>query len=252
MDGDTPTKRRHTGYEIGGYTMWARQTIDSEIFYDKPHVWFKIWFFLVNRVNYQPVRKWGRGECFTTHEEIARATKATKGQVKHCIDWLKKEQMLDTHKATRGFHITVIKYDLYQTNRSYTTDEPTYRRHTGDTLKEKKDKKEKNTTCKQELWISHWNKFSDPSILKKHGSNPTTKKQLLPECKKVTPDLIKAVQKLEKDGYALADFEHAVQRYIVEIVNRKGRGNGDSYLGHRFYLIKFLKQENGFRQFVSM
>ena len=30
----------------GGATLWARQTIESEIFFWKPAGWFKIWFFI--------------------------------------------------------------------------------------------------------------------------------------------------------------------------------------------------------------
>jgi len=46
----------------GGATLWARQTVDSEIFYDKPDKWFKIWFYLVNKVNWKDDKKHERGE----------------------------------------------------------------------------------------------------------------------------------------------------------------------------------------------
>ena len=54
----------------GGYTLWSRQTTDSEIFYNKPDKWFKIWFFIVSRVFFADFKKWNRGECFMTYYEI--------------------------------------------------------------------------------------------------------------------------------------------------------------------------------------
>ena len=135
----------------GGATVWARQTIDSEIFYDKPDKWFKIWFFLVNRVNHIQNRKWERGSCFTTYLEISEKTKATRGQIDMCIRFLKKEQMLTTQKTTRGMHITVVNYDLYQTLDNYKNDssndiETTKERHRNDTIN-KYDKNDKE--CKE-------------------------------------------------------------------------------------------------------
>jgi len=106
----------------GGATIWARQTIESEIFYDKPDKWFKIWFYIVNKVNHKPNKKWDRGQCHITYLEIQNHTNATKSQVDHCIRYLKKEQMLATHKATRGMHIEVINYNIYQDLDNYKSD----------------------------------------------------------------------------------------------------------------------------------
>lgn len=106
----------------GGATIWARKTIDSVIFYDKPDKWFKIWFFLVNRVNHKDKKRWKRGECHVTYDEIREHTKATKNQIDHCIRFLKKEQMLATQKATRGMQLEVLKYSLYQDLGNYRSD----------------------------------------------------------------------------------------------------------------------------------
>lgn len=103
----------------GGYTMWARKTVDSEIFYDKPAEWFKIWFYLVSQVNHKDHRKWKRGECHIEYKTIAKYTKTTHGQVQSCIKYLKKEQMLTTRKSTRGMNIKVNKYNVYQANSTY-------------------------------------------------------------------------------------------------------------------------------------
>ncbi len=103
----------------GGATLWARQTIDSEIFYNKPHVWFKIWFYIVNQVNHKDDKRFKRGTCFLKYEWIMNKTGATKNQIKHCIEYFKKDQMLATQKATRGFIVKVNRYNDFQTLDNY-------------------------------------------------------------------------------------------------------------------------------------
>jgi len=103
----------------GGATLWARQTIDSDIFYNKPDKWFKIWFYLINEVNHKDNKQFKRGSCFMKYDWIMGKTRATKNQVKHCIEFLKKDKMLATQKATRGFIVKVNKYNDYQTLDSY-------------------------------------------------------------------------------------------------------------------------------------
>lgn len=103
----------------GGCTMWARQTIESEIFSDKPAMWFKLWFYLVNRANHQDNRKFKRGQAFVKYDWIMSATGATFNQVKHCIAYLKSRKMIATQKATRGTIITILKYDTYQNLDNY-------------------------------------------------------------------------------------------------------------------------------------
>ncbi len=47
---------------------------------------------------------------------------ATKSQVDHCVRWLKKNQICATVKATRGFVVTVLNYELYQSIDTYKSD----------------------------------------------------------------------------------------------------------------------------------
>ena len=109
----------HSEQIHGGCTLWARQTIDSEIFTDKPDTWFKIWFYLVSRVNHQDNQNFKRGQAFVKYDWIMSATRASKNQVKHCIEYLKAHHMIATQKATRGMIITIINYDTYQTLDNY-------------------------------------------------------------------------------------------------------------------------------------
>ena len=103
----------------GGATIWARQTIDSEIFYNKPDKWFKIWFYIVNRVNHKDNKRFKRGACFLKYDWIMNATGANKNQVKHCVAFLKATSMLATRKATRGFNVEVVKYKDFQNLNNY-------------------------------------------------------------------------------------------------------------------------------------
>ena len=135
----------------GGAILLARQVIDSEIFTDKPDVWFKIWIFILAKANHETKGKFKRGQCFLKYDWIEKATRATRSEVDHCIRWLKSATMLATQKTTRGMIITVIKYDFYQTLDNYyyfKSDtngdlKATQKRHRSDTIN-KNDKNDKN------------------------------------------------------------------------------------------------------------
>jgi len=98
----------------GGATLWARQTIDSEIFYEKPDKWFKIWFYLVNRVSHKDTGKYKRGETFLQYEWVCERTGASIDQVKKCIGWLRGMGMVSTRRSTRGVWVEVCKYSHFQ------------------------------------------------------------------------------------------------------------------------------------------
>ena len=140
----------------GGAILWARKTTESEIFLFKPDVWFKIWFYLVNKVNWKDEKFFQRGECFLKYDWIMDVTGATHSQVKHCIEYLKKATMIATRKTTRGMVLKVLNYEYYQTLDNYYYDiESHTERNLKGTQKEnrshtilKKEKKEKNVKNK--------------------------------------------------------------------------------------------------------
>lgn len=103
----------------GGATVWARQTTESEIFFYKPDKWFKIWFYIVNKVNHKDNKLFRRGEGLITYKEITRATKASKPQVHKCIKYLEKDNMLESRRTTRGMIRIVLNYAYYQDLRNY-------------------------------------------------------------------------------------------------------------------------------------
>jgi len=143
----------------GGATIWARQTIESEIFYWKPDKWFKIWFYIVNKVNHKDNNLFERGSNFMTYKEIELATKATKNQIDSFLRFAKAatpHPMLTTRKTTRGMVVEVTKYAYYQCLGNYkntktdtkTETKPKHNRNTTDTINKnvKNDKNVKNTT----------------------------------------------------------------------------------------------------------
>jgi hypothetical protein len=103
----------------GGFTIWARQTLESEIFYFKPAMWFKIWFYIVNKVNHKNTKLFRRGEAIITYNDIILATGATKKQVESCIKWLEGESMLESRKTTRGRRRFVVNYAIFQDIKKY-------------------------------------------------------------------------------------------------------------------------------------
>ena len=98
----------------GGATLWARKTIESDIFFNRPSDWFKIWFYVVNKVNHKDTRLFKRGSNFFTYRQIKDATKTTTGTIDQFVRYLKRSEMCTTQKTTRGFIIFVTNYDRYQ------------------------------------------------------------------------------------------------------------------------------------------
>lgn len=139
----------------GGATLWARQTIESDIFYWKPAVWFKIWFYIICKVSHKDTKQFKRGQGLFNYKVDGKNIKgATPDQWKKCIKWLKSSTMISTNRSTRGNIITVLNYDLYQSMSNYggttkstkvgTLQAPS--RHQAGTPIYKNEKNEKNNT----------------------------------------------------------------------------------------------------------
>lgn len=104
----------------GGFTCWARQTIESDIFFWKPAEWFKIWFFIVNKANHKNNKLFPRGSnyfCWT--DDKTQLKGITQDQYFNCIKWLKWAEQIATQKTTRGNIITVLNYAKFQDLKNY-------------------------------------------------------------------------------------------------------------------------------------
>jgi len=143
----------------GGATIWARKTIESDIFYHKPDKWFKIWFYLINKVNHKKNKQFARGSNFMKYEWIMDKTKATKNEVDGCIRFLKKSTMITTQKTTGGFIVKVLNYNTFQNLSNYENRQQN--RHRSDTGQKqvrnktdtinKNDKNDKNGKNKKDI-----------------------------------------------------------------------------------------------------
>ena len=206
----------------GGATLWARQTIDSDVFYNKPDVWFKIWFYLVNQVNHKDDKRFKRGTCFLKYDWIMDKTGATKNQVKHCIEYLKKDKMLATQKATRGFIVKVNKYNDFQTLDNYKKpQEKESKRNTEGTQKEhrshtinKNDKNDKNEIKKEKgiFFKKAWKDFKEMRRKVKKPMTDRAEEMLLNSLNKLSSDekeqvdiLNQSIFRCWQDVYPLKD-----------------------------------------------
>ena len=146
----------------GGATLWARQTIDSDIFFKKPHVWFKIWFYLINEANHKDNKQFKRGNCFMKYKWIMIQTKANRNEIDHCIRWLKSATMITTRKATGGFIVEVLNYNTFQRLESYKSDTKS------DSRGETKAKQKRN---KSETKATPYNKYDNNDNNEKNEKN---------------------------------------------------------------------------------
>ena len=122
----------------------ARQVLESDIWTSKPAWWFKVWVYILSRVNYSDNGQFNRGENFFTLESIHHNCYLGKEGIKiktvsNIIREMKLLHMLTTQKTTRGFIISVTNYDKYQDLTEYRNDTEkalltTQKRHRNDTI----------------------------------------------------------------------------------------------------------------------
>ena len=208
-------------WDLIGATNWARATLESDIFFKKPDKWFKIWFFIINRVNHKKNKQFDRGECLTSYLEINSYTGATKNQIDHFIRWSKKEGMLATRKATRGFRVNVLKYNKYQSLSNYKCDTKSdlkakQKRNKSDTIKKnvKNDKNEKNEKMINIPFSTFWNlydyKKSKPIAEKKWNSLTDEEREKVIEA---LPDYVASTNKNGK---------YPSRKYPTTYLNQEG------------------------------
>jgi len=195
----------------GGATLWARQTIDSDIFYKKSHVWFKIWFYLITQANHKDDKRFKRGSCFLKYDWIMDKTGATYNQVKHCLEYLKHAKQIATQRKTRGLLITVINYDLYQTLDNYYVDKSQTERKSKANQKpikshtiNKNDKNDKNVKKKENVGLKPNFVLIINYLNEKTGRNYSAKNQS-------TLDLLRA---RFNEGRTVKDFINVIDKKV--------------------------------------
>jgi len=165
-----------------GAFIMARQVLESDIWTSKPAWWFKVWVYILSRVNYSDNGQFNRGENFFTLESIHHNCYLGKEGIKiktvsNIIREMKLLHMLTTQKTTRGFIISVTNYDKYQDLTEYRNDTEkavltTQKRHRNDTIIEqgkisKVSKEDKEGFTKPTL-----EEVSDYCLERNNGINP--------------------------------------------------------------------------------
>ncbi len=202
---------------LGGCTLWARKTIESEVFSKKPAMWFKIWFYIVNRVHYTANGTLRRGQCHLKYDNIMLSCGASKAQVDHCVRWLKNCRMLATQKATRGFVVIVCNYDRYQNIDNYKSDS------SGDlkaTQKRQDNKERKKGDEKKKIPLlqifNHWNSYKAQSVSKLKDDEEakiTWHSHKLRPDSTISPEVENAITDALKSGYSVEDVCGAIDNY---------------------------------------
>jgi len=114
-----------------GYVLKARAITNSEISKASPYV-REIFDWLILNARHKDGKVSGtilkRGELLTNYNEITQALawyqgfhKLTysKDQCDKAMRWLRKRQMIESRKTTRGVIITISNYDYYQNPANY-------------------------------------------------------------------------------------------------------------------------------------
>lgn len=117
----------------GGYYILARKIEESEIAHRSPCV-RELWHWLIRQANHKDNCVAKRGQCVRTISDMQeglswyvgyRKETYSKGQCEAALETLRKSEMIETAKTTRGLRITVCNYERYQDFRNYEpNDEP--------------------------------------------------------------------------------------------------------------------------------
>lgn len=131
----------------------ARSLFHDEMWTMKPAWWCKVWIYIIGKANHKDYnKKIKRGDLFTTYHQIYEDCKLVNEGIKeNAIDnlfrFLKKTKKCTTRKTTRGFIITVLNYDIYQTISNFRNDTEneikTTRKRNGNDMINKNDKNKK-------------------------------------------------------------------------------------------------------------
>jgi len=127
---------------LGGFILFARKILHSLIM-SKPHLWFKLFVWMILQASHKDHGKLKRGQFFTTIERMRdamtykvgyRTVKPSVREIRDAYEGLTKGTMIDTTKVTHGMLITILNYDYYQNPENYEGhneghDESTTNRH---------------------------------------------------------------------------------------------------------------------------
>ena len=111
-------------YIPGGYQLFARKLLESDIWTLKPAWWWKVWTFFILSVNYEGGLKMPRGSEHFTYEQIIRGAHLHQDQITslgNVIRWLKQTRQITTQKTRLGLLIHIVNYERFQNPDNYKT-----------------------------------------------------------------------------------------------------------------------------------
>lgn len=105
----------------------SRSIFESDIWTSKPSWWLKVWLYILGNVSFSDKGKYERGTALFSYDKIYFDCNLSKEGIKkrtidNALRWLKTNDMIATQKTTRGFYITVLKYNEYQVLNNYKND----------------------------------------------------------------------------------------------------------------------------------
>jgi len=119
-------------YIEDGYIKLSRKIFNSKTFSSLNAIQKLITIYLILMANHKDGEWWDsyqkkfitikRGSFITSIEHIRKKINdrlVTTKKIRTCVKLLKKMQFLAIERASRYSHITIIKYDLYQSDKSY-------------------------------------------------------------------------------------------------------------------------------------
>lgn len=111
----------------GGYILFARKTLESEIM-NKPPLYFKLWGWMLLQAKFKTLPHLNRGQFLTSIKKMQKAMTFKAGgrtekpsidQIRAAYRFLSKSGMVTTSKTTGGMIVTISNYLKYQDFKSY-------------------------------------------------------------------------------------------------------------------------------------
>jgi len=194
-------------------------------------------------------------ECRKSNEALGSRWKLKKNTVSIIISSLIKKGFIESNNKTGEYRklyanqrgsLIKIKEALSEKSKSLCD-----KNHTRENRENIKENNITPNPLKGELQgieiQSFWNKYkSVPNGIR--ARNITAEKKLLPECRRWTVDLEEIYKKIKNKGYSEEEIKQSIKNYCNDIINRDPK---TSYSEHRFSIMEFLKQSNGFLNYIN-
>jgi hypothetical protein len=105
-----------------GFVKLYRALLDTPIWASTPEAWGRVFITLLLLVNWKPAKWWNGqrdvaiqpGQLATSVQKLAEISRVTPKQVRGCLEYLKKANMVAIETAKQHTVITLLNWDTYQ------------------------------------------------------------------------------------------------------------------------------------------